>query len=99
MSKASFDPLATCPAELRPRFRATADRVMAGGNRGSAIKLKCLDCCAWQSREVGRCEIRSCALWAVRPYQTKVAADEVGDVGVEIGPRVLAQGWPEGDGA
>jgi len=35
------------------------------------IKLKCLDCSAWQRDEVTKCVVEQCALWAVRPYQKK----------------------------
>ena len=29
-----------------------------------AIKLGCLDCCAWDYAEAKRCEIKTCPLWA-----------------------------------
>lgn len=40
----------------------------------SAIKIKCLECVCWQRMEggvdqIGGCEVRSCPLWAVRPFQ------------------------------
>ena len=42
----------------------------------SAIKIKCLECCGWERMRdgidlIGGCSIRSCPLWAVRPFQAK----------------------------
>lgn len=65
----SADALSTCPTERRKRYRRLAER--ARRQRAAAIQLKCLDCCAWQAREVRRCAIRDCALWSFRPYQEK----------------------------
>lgn len=31
-----------------------------------AMKMKCLDCCGWQRKEVELCPIRHCPLWAYR---------------------------------
>lgn len=60
--------LATCPPEKRDRFEKRANRLANRPQmKTNAIKLKCLECCAWQSAEVRRCEIRGCALWALRP--------------------------------
>lgn len=57
-----YDPLGTCPPEQRDRYRKTAEKA-ASGSLAAIIKLKCLECCAWYSAEVRRCEIRGCALW------------------------------------
>lgn len=65
----SRDPLSTCPAQKRSRYRRSAER--SRRERGEAIRLKCLDCCAWDTREVKRCEIRDCPLWPFRPYQER----------------------------
>ena len=32
----------------------------------SAIRQKCLECCAWQQAEVLRCPAKDCALWCFR---------------------------------
>lgn len=34
--------------------------------RSKAIRLKCLDCCAYQPKEVKFCHIESCPLWRYR---------------------------------
>ena len=31
-----------------------------------AIKIKCLDCCGWQRKEVDLCPSKDCPLWAYR---------------------------------
>lgn len=59
--------LATCPPAKRDSFVTTARRVVNGPRqRQAAIRIKCLECCCWQKAEVTRCEIRGCALWALR---------------------------------
>ena len=59
--------LATCPPEKREGFRSTARRVENGPRqRQAAIRIKCLECCAWQIAEVTNCHIQGCALWALR---------------------------------
>lgn len=35
-------------------------------NRSKAIRLKCLDCCAFQSKEVKLCTSTNCPLWRYR---------------------------------
>jgi hypothetical protein len=41
------------------------------GSLRSCIKLKCLECSAWQSSEVRNCNIIGCSLYPVRPFQGK----------------------------
>ena len=57
-----FEPLQTCPKELRQRWQRRAASAHTQPMR--AIELKCLDCAAWYRPEAARCEIRGCALWA-----------------------------------
>ena len=57
-----YDPLGTCPPALRRRYANHALKA-SRGSLVSMIRLKCLECCAWNSAEVRRCEIRGCALW------------------------------------
>lgn len=59
---AEFEPLQTCPKELRQRWQRRA--AVADTQPMRAIELKCLDCAAWYRPEAARCEIRGCALWA-----------------------------------
>jgi len=58
-----YDPLATCPSSLREKYAPMAERARRG-SLTAAVRLKCLECCAWSTAEVDRCEISSCALWA-----------------------------------
>ena len=39
------------------------------GSKVAALKLKCLDCAAWQKGEVARCGILGCSLYHIRPYK------------------------------
>lgn len=40
-------------------------------NRPEVMRAKCLDCCAWQKREVILCTARGCPSWAVRPWRER----------------------------
>ena len=56
--------------------REVYSRALHGRSRAAAVKAKCLECCAWVRRDgghdrIGGCRIRSCPLWAFRPFQTK----------------------------
>lgn len=78
------DVLSTCPPGRRKRFERMAARIEK--SRKVAIRLKCLECCAWQTVEVSRCQIRDCALWGFGGQDT--------GAGVEIGERIPAREWP-----
>ena len=59
----AFDPLRFCPADKRARYArrgAAAER-----QPRQAIMAKCLDCCACEHREVKRCAIATCPLFAL----------------------------------
>lgn len=58
-----YDPLAGCPPGLKPKYIRMAQRPRSG-SLVAMVRLKCLDCAAWNSAEVARCEIRTCPLWA-----------------------------------
>lgn len=34
--------------------------------RGKAIRMRCLDCCGFQEKEVKNCEAKTCPLWPYR---------------------------------
>ena len=57
------------------RYRKHYRSVLTGkASRLMAIKMKCLECCAWERTEngvdkIGDCSVRSCPLWAFRPFQ------------------------------
>jgi hypothetical protein len=38
------------------------------GSMKSLVKLKCLDCSCWEKNEVKHCQVKTCALYPVRPY-------------------------------
>lgn len=48
----------------------------AAGSMKSAIKLKCIDCCAGSKKEVALCTISECPLWGFRPYKIKKRVSE-----------------------
>ena len=41
------------------------------GSKMACIKLKCLECSAWQGSEVRQCVIIHCPLYPIRPFQGK----------------------------
>jgi len=49
-------------------YRKKFDSAINGSLR-AAIDCKCLDCCAFIRKEVGKCAVYGCPLWSVRPYQ------------------------------
>jgi len=49
------------------------------GSAKACIKLKCLECSAWQSTEVKQCVIIDCPLYPIRPFQGKADVEEVED--------------------
>ena len=61
-----YEPLAPAPKKAQARFGTTAHRAHRGPM--AAIKLKCLECCAWEYSEAKRCEIRTCPLWALNRW-------------------------------
>ena len=58
-----YDPLALAPEKAKARYAKTASR--AHRQSMPAIKLKCIECCAYKHNEAKKCEIRTCALWAL----------------------------------
>jgi len=66
--------LSTCPEELRAEYYNFAVRAVVLCHRQAAMRLKCLECCAWQRAEVTRCELTGCAL---HQYRMGVKAERV----------------------
>lgn len=50
------------------RFLPLVDRIEKGSMK-AAVQLHCLDCCAFQTKEVRNCTAFICPQWAFRPYQ------------------------------
>jgi hypothetical protein len=77
------DVLETCPTEKRAGLAKMAARVADPDTKSgrpskpAAIRLKCLECCAWQANEVRNCQIFNCALWGLGGQKV----DDDGDVG------------------
>lgn len=49
-------------------------KIAKSAQRGSVkakIKLKCIECAGGLTKEVALCEITTCPLWDIRPYQSK----------------------------
>lgn len=42
---------------------------LKNGSLKAAIKLKCLECSCWVSKEVGLCKVNACPLFPIRPFQ------------------------------
>jgi hypothetical protein len=60
-------------AELRaeaPKFALPLIGRAEKGSLAAAVKVKCLQCAAWQTREIRDCTVTGCALYPHRPYQT-----------------------------
>jgi len=59
----NYDPLGTCPTELKSRYERLGESARKG-HFTPILRLKCLECCAWQQAEVAKCHINECALYA-----------------------------------
>lgn len=72
-------------AHMPPRFHGLYRRSLEGGSRATAVKVKCLDCVGWEDAvaRVRDCEVVTCPLHAVRPYQNKGVEPE--EMEVEAG--------------
>lgn len=51
-------------------------KAYSGESRANGVKAKCLDCCNFQRKEVGLCEITTCPLYAYRPFSSKDVSGE-----------------------
>jgi hypothetical protein len=61
--------------EVPEQYRNLIDKIK-GGSMKSALKLKCLDCSAWDIKEVRGCVCTGCSLFPFRPgANKKVVAD------------------------
>lgn len=65
------------------RFREMQLRCLRGsGGRALAVKVNCLQCCAWKSEAVATCQVTDCPMWHFRPYRAK--AQKNGGVGMMV---------------
>jgi len=58
-----FNPLGFCPKRYRKKYEKLGEK--AKTSYANAVKLKCIDCCAWYYTEAKVCKIKECPLWAV----------------------------------
>lgn len=75
------DSFARMKEEIPEKFHPLVERAEKG-SKIAMIKLKCLDCVAWEYMEVKLCTCISCPLYPIRPYQGGlhiVEAEEVDD--------------------
>jgi hypothetical protein len=56
---------------------------IAAGSRSAGVKLHCLECSGYVSKEVRECVMKHCALYPFRPYQQKISQEEEELVGEE----------------
>ena len=81
------------------RYRQLYRRALAGElSPRQTIKAKCLECCCWKRHDEGidqiaDCVVRSCPLWALRPFQTRAQRPQAPDSGTSREER--ASGDPE----
>lgn len=68
--------LANATPKEKLKYKKLAKRALKG-SRIAAIKLHCLDCAAFDRKEVAHCLVKSCPLWLFRPYQSTIEEEEV----------------------
>jgi len=51
-----------------------------------AIRVKCLDCCCQQPKEVRECPVTNCALWPYRMGKRPKISDQQTTEGQEVAP-------------
>lgn len=61
------------------RFLKVLDRAEAGSMK-SAVKLHCLQCVNFETKEVRNCQsMGSCPMWSYRPYSKQIEKEETSD--------------------
>jgi hypothetical protein len=55
-------------ADTPDKYKKLVDRA-AKGSKIAALKLKCLECSCYQTREVRECTVDGCPLWPIRPFR------------------------------
>ena len=91
MSIVELDTLKAWAQKAPVTYRAQYLRALRGKvTRSLAIKLKCLECCAWERKEdgidkIGSCAVRRCPLWSVRPFQNATQSQQVAESAGELG--------------
>ena len=60
---------------IPPAFASKLEKTIKGSLK-AAIALKCLDCCAFDKKEIAHCTIQQCSLWSFRPYKAQEKSNE-----------------------
>ena len=63
-----------CLIDIPKSYQGNAIKVYSGhGSPRESVKAKCLNCVGYENvtDQIGQCEITTCGLWHLRPYQTK----------------------------
>lgn len=68
VDKEKHDYILNVPDSMQKLFY---DVLILGIKGKRCLKAKCLDCCAYDKREITLCDIKTCPLHADRPYQRK----------------------------
>lgn len=55
--------------EMPRIYRGIYDKAMKGRSLKSAVHAFCLECVAWQRKEIEQCTDYGCPLYPYRPYQ------------------------------
>lgn len=72
------------PKDAREKYSSVIKKA-CGGSLKSVIKLKCLDCCNWEKKEVSFCTVLSCPNWMFRPYKAKESLTDEGRNRISLG--------------
>ena len=72
------------------RFSSLVDKIKKGSMR-AAVQLNCLQCCAFQTKEVRLCGCQECPLWAFRPYQGQEHDADIADEPDALTPAETAE--------
>ena len=78
------DILSALKSGMPEKYHPIADKA-AKGSLKAVIKLKCLDCCNWQQREVALCTVTACPNWGYRPYKDKLSLSAEGRKKISLG--------------
>lgn len=78
------DIIAALKKTVPEKYHNVVDKAAAGSLKAK-VKLKCLDCVAYQKKEIALCTLTDCGLWTVRPYKDKRSLTEAGRKTISLG--------------
>lgn len=62
------------------QYRTSYDKAIDKKSKVAAIKVKCLDCMNWDKKLVKECDITTCPLWSIRPYNRVRAGQKSSEI-------------------